>query len=668
MIILKDTTETLQATTSPGLIAPTRKGYSHSQGVGGSVTLTPDGTIAVGDWVIIVIATFNTVTLADPAGWRVLQPLTLAGTQNTAIYGKLREVGDVAYTVTMTSGGSAATDGTLFWGSGSDVVANWIVGSTMTRASITPTTSSGSVAPSITTTLDHTLVFAISTERTNVDESDIVSIVGAEKWLYMPQVGTTDIQTTTVGVIRDVFPAGATGDVRFTYPVPQAVNAEGVQIGIPPAQTSTFDYTVSYTDDDPSTGVAMSSSEGKFTVAATASILSAPASLVTRTVKFMNFMNTDSATTNTITIAKNISSTIYNLTPAIRVGPGEMVQFMDTVGWRLYAADGTIKANYALNTGTSQITINTSQVLGGSANLTWDKGHDTLNVGGTSPAINFGMIGSNPSAPSGGVVELFNSRFAGKQQLTRQASVGQIEAIQATIWGRQVITWLPGPTNIGTWTGTAGVNIGTTTTYLPLTSGANAYTAMRASTFATPAGANSQAGIRSDAQFFRSYVSGTGGFFFVARFGFTTIKTSSRAFIGFNPGSSIVNVEPSTLVNACGFGFDTTDTAWTFMHRDGTATIAGGFMSKDTIPGQGTLATNNTGYDAYIWAPPNSTRIYYRLDRTDTGATLIDSYADSNLPATNTMLIAAIHMGSGTNTAAGDATVGINQMYIETVR
>jgi hypothetical protein len=111
-----------------------------------------------------------------------------------------------------------------------------------------------------------------------------------------------------------------------------------------------------------------------------------------------------------------------------------------------------------------------------------------------------------------------------------------------------------------------------------------------------------------------------------------------------------------------GFGFDLADTAWTFMHND-----AAGTCTKETISGQGTLATNNTGYDAYIWCAPNDSTVYYRLDRIDTGATLVDSSTSTDLPVNTTLLAAQCIMSNGTaNIVAGDATIGINRIYVET--
>ncbi len=234
--------------------------------------------------------------------------------------------------------------------------------------------------------------------------------------------------------------------------------------------------------------------------------------------------------------------------------------------------------------------------------------------------------------------------------------------IQASLWQNNTMLWTPSG-NVGTWQGTNGATLGTATSVLPTTT--NVYTAMRRSTFSSVATTtNQQVGIRSESMFFRGGGTGQGGFFFSCRFGFDTIATGMRAFIGFSPTTVIVSADPSTVANTLGFGFDLADTAFSFYHNGPT-----GIATKEPISGQGTLATNNTGYDAYIWSPPNSPYVYYRLDRTDTGATLVDSYVTANLPSPTVMLQATAQMSNGTaNVTDKAAVLGINRLYVETNR
>ncbi|HEY8886058.1 MAG TPA: DUF4082 domain-containing protein [Candidatus Microsaccharimonas sp.] len=828
MIVLKDPTQVLQINTVTGLVAPTRKGYVHAIGASTGVTLTPDGTIAVGDWMIMVIATFNTIVVTTPTGWTVLQPMTSTGTQNTGIFAKLRAVGDTSYFAPVASG-VVATDGTLFWGSGSDVVSSWIIGTTMARASISPTTTTDNVAPSITTTTDHTLVFSISTERTAADESDIVSITGAQKWAFFPQPNSVDIQTTALGVVRDVSPAGATSDVRFSYPNTQSLNGQAIQIGIPPGKTVSIDSSATYIDVNSAGTTAMSAYDTKMTLGVgstlftdevpvnqntttdTASVelglnftayvsgtvtairyykgvgastsskdghlwtdtgtllasvtfvnetasgwqtqyLSTPVALTgglnyivsyytpdgnyantpqyfnsnnkyagplavdyfngglsnglftytstsgtlptssfnstiyfvdvifqtdpqkamwaalgattgtnQRELKQLTVVNTGTAT-NTVSISKIQTSATYLLTPLTPLAPGEMLQYDDKAGWRLYAADATIKANFAVpSANATQIVSNSNGAFTSSTDLKWLRAQDTLSLSGSNnPNMKFGTVSATPSVPAASTLAVYGQQVGGKMQLMKQGPSGDHEAAQAALWQNSFLTWTTYQ-NVGIWAGSNGTNIGTAVAVFPTLT--NVYTTMRRSTFATVAGANTQAGIRSDAIFGVSFDPGIAGFFFSCRFGFDTIKTGARAFVGMAVSTVITTNEPSSMINMCGFGFDSTDSAFTFMHND-----AAGTATKEVISGQGTLATNNTGYDAYIWNPVQSGRIYYRLERTDTGATLAEGYVTGDIPVGNTLLMAVAHCGNGTNTLAGDVTMGVNRMYVETNR
>jgi hypothetical protein len=160
----------------------------------------------------------------------------------------------------------------------------------------------------------------------------------------------------------------------------------------------------------------------------------------------------------------------------------------------------------------------------------------------------------------------------------------------------------------------------------------------------------------------RGNAAGIGGFFFVCRFGFESIKTGERCFVGVNASGSttLLNADPSGQVNCAGFGFDIADTAWTFMHND-----ASGSCTKTAIAGQGTLATNNTGFIAYIFCYPNDSVVYYRLDDLVQGTTLCDTSVNSDLPVNTTALFAACQMGNGTaNTTASDARIGIQSLNI----
>jgi hypothetical protein len=227
--------------TAPSTFAPVRKGHKYNPGPGASNTLitldpttpTSGSTISTGDWMIAVVSFVSATSMSPPSGWTTLQSITQAGTLSTTIYGKIRLSGDTSYDFTMDAGGTT-TCADLFWGSGGDVVSNWIVGTDGLRA--TTGTSSTNVAPTATSTIDHSLGILISTERTTATETAITSISGATEWFFDQQAnGTTLLQSIEVASIDDKTPAGALGGVTVTYPNTSASNGMARWIIIPPA-------------------------------------------------------------------------------------------------------------------------------------------------------------------------------------------------------------------------------------------------------------------------------------------------------------------------------------------------------------------------------------------------------------------------------------------------
>lgn len=88
--------------------------------------------------------------------------------------------------------------------------------------------------------------------------------------------------------------------------------------------------------------VAEDSTLNKFTTAATADLLAAPAASTTRKIKFLSIRNIHASSSNTLTIQLNTSGTSHRLM-AITLLAGEAVVFVEGQGWIYYGADGSIK-------------------------------------------------------------------------------------------------------------------------------------------------------------------------------------------------------------------------------------------------------------------------------------------------------------------------------------
>lgn len=311
---------------------------------------------------------------------------------------------------------------------------------------------------------------------------------------------------------------------------------------------------------------------------------------------------------------------------------------------------------------TTQIQFNDAGAFGGDADFAWDKTNNDLTLGGTDTGITMNAITNEPTATSGSNLHMYSKNIAGRIVPKWIGPAGVDTPFQAALWGNNTVMWTPTTATAGLWQGSAGAGAGTYTTALPTTT--NFYTAMKRGQWANGAGNNIQVGQRNtENMFFRGSVTGQGGFFFFCRFGTTVWTAGDRLFVGLSTGTTaITTVNPSTLTNIVGFGIDAGDTAISFMSNDNTLTA-----TKTAIAGQPALASNQ-GYDAYIYAKPNDTVVYYRLVDLNTGTEIVNTSVNTNLPVNTTMMAAHALMGNAANNAATTAQIGVNRIYVETDR
>lgn len=193
-------------------------------------TMTPDGTIATGDWLVAVVVTGQGQTLTVPTGWTAIYNMKVTGTLSTAVFIKKRLAGDAGYNFHF---GASTTSGavTVMWFRGA-ADTGWII---PTDGRYRSTTGSGfnNIADPITTVAANTLVLTISTERTSATETGITSMTGSTPWYFKAQTGSTQIETVALGT-REWATPGATAPVTIVYPNTQASNGWAVQLGIPP--------------------------------------------------------------------------------------------------------------------------------------------------------------------------------------------------------------------------------------------------------------------------------------------------------------------------------------------------------------------------------------------------------------------------------------------------
>lgn len=403
-----------------------------------------------------------------------------------------------------------------------------------------------------------------------------------------------------------------------------------------------------------------SSKNAKVVTAVDTEIVAAPGASEFTAIKFISVTNIDAALSATVSVSKLITATKYKLTPDITLLPGESIVFFAEMGWMYYSATGAIKAQQTASGSNTWIQYNNNGILGSDADFTFDPSTNTLGLGGADTGIKIQAITNEPGAQAAGLLRLYAKSVCGKIMLKQVGPAGLDTPLQNSLAQNNIVMFTPGAA-AGVWQGTVGTNLGTPVIVLPTTT--NLATMLRRSNFPTVVTtANQQVGTRSESMFFRGNAAGLGGFFFVCRFMFVKWTATNRLFIGLAADTTaLVTADPSSKLNLVGFGVDTADTAITFMHNDGSGTA-----TKETIAGQPALATNQ-GYVAYVFCKPNDSVVYFRLDNINTGATIIDSSVNTDLPVNTTSIVAHAAISNGpTNIVAGDAAIGVNRIYVET--
>lgn len=107
------------------------------------------------------------------------------------------------------------------------------------------------------------------------------------------------------------------------------------------SSTAGIDYSITWVDMTTTTN-SPSSSEGKITSATTTTVVAAPAASTQRIIKYAAFRNIHASTSNVLTIKKDISGTEYYMTASVTLAFGEVLEYVDAVGWRHIDANGQI--------------------------------------------------------------------------------------------------------------------------------------------------------------------------------------------------------------------------------------------------------------------------------------------------------------------------------------
>ena len=193
-------------------------------------------------------------------------------------------------------------------------------------------------------------------------------------------------------------------------------------------------------------------------------------------------------------------------------------------------------------------------------------------------------------------------------------------------------------TNTIGWTATATG----TATAIAITS-TSLFTRTTRINYASAAGAGSTAAYRSS----QALAIGSAGYKFVAKTGVEINQSGSRGFSGMTAALGVHgNVNPSTLTNIIGAGWDTTDTTLQIMHNDG-----GGAATKVNLGAN--FPTNTSATDLYQieFSTADGTTVDYFVTRLNTGHTASGTLS-TNLPATTQVLSSQVWLNNGATAAS----------------
>ena len=277
--------------------------------------------------------------------------------------------------------------------------------------------------------------------------------------------------------------------------------------------------------------------------------------------------------------------------------------------------------------------------------------------------VNIGDATGAPT-PSANTITLYDIKIGGRDMLAMINSTGVDNVLQTHIT-RNGVSWWSAAGNSTTIIATGNqalTNTGTATAAnIAVT---NVQTRMkRLEYLVTTASTTAVAGFRAAAnQWWMGNAADSGGFHFICRFGPATgvATTSSRMFVGMTTATNApTDVNPSTLTNMFGVGYDSTDTNIQFMNNAASTTTKTDLGASFPVP----TADRTNMYELAMFCAPNSTTLYYTVTNLATNTTASGTIS-SNIPAVNTLLSPRGYCSAGgTSSVIG---IALSSLYIET--
>ena len=177
--------------------------------------------------------------------------------------------------------------------------------------------------------------------------------------------------------------------------------------------------------------------------------------------------------------------------------------------------------------------------------------------------------------------------------------------------------------------------------------------------FASAASAGSSAGVNG-AQLivWRGDAADRGGFYLLMRFGWQTPQAQGRCFAGLRGSTAAIgNVNPGTLTDIIGIGFDSGQTTMRILSNDASGTASAVDLGADFPSNQG-----HDFYELMLSAEPGGSDVKWRVERLNSGHIAMGTI-NADLPAAGTFLTPHLWGNNGTTAAA--IQIALHTMYLE---
>lgn len=225
-------------------------------------------------------------------------------------------------------------------------------------------------------------------------------------------------------------------------------------------------------------------------------------------------------------------------------------------------------------------------------------------------------------------------------------------------WRKHWALWLayPGSASFGSF-GLAQATTGTATLANP--SASNLFTQSPRVKFVSGASAGSSAGVNGTGLWlWRGNAGSQGGFYLCMRGGIETFQANSRMFMGlYASATAIANVNPSTLLNMIGIGYDSGQATLRLFRNDGSGTATATDLGANFPTNSG-----QTLYELILSCEPNGAEVQYRVENLNSGA-VAEGTLSADLPASTSFMTPHMWMNNGTTAAAIE--IAVSTMYAE---